>query len=64
MSKDTLHALELSIVPAVLASSCCLTLPALALIGLSFGETAQLFNPSVMRVIALLVLFLSLSYYF
>lgn len=64
MSKDTLHALELSIVPAVLASSCCLTLPALALIGLSFGETTQLFNPSIMRIVALIILFLSLVYYF
>jgi len=63
-SKDSLHALELSIVPAVLASSCCLTLPALTLLGISFGEQVFLEHKWIFRVSACVVLLLSLAWYF
>jgi len=62
--KDSLHALELSIVPAVLASSCCLTIPALALLGISFGENIFLEHRWLFRFLALVVLLLSLVIYF
>jgi hypothetical protein len=63
-TKGTTDALELSIVPAVLASSCCLTIPSLALIGFSFGETSQLFDPWIMRVAGTCILVASLLIYF
>jgi len=62
--KESLHALELSIVPAVLASSCCLTIPALTLLGISFGENIFLEYKWLFRFLAFVVLLLSLAVYF
>jgi len=62
--KESVHALKLSLLPAVLASSCCLTIPALGLLGLSFAE--QFFADKVLelRLLAVVILVLSLIIYF
>ena len=62
--QDTIDSLELSLIPAVLASSCCLTIPALALLGISFGENIFYEYRALLRFIAFVILFLSLAYYF
>jgi len=67
MSKKTNHgtkeALELSLIPAVLASSCCLTIPGLSLIGFSFAEKFLSVPDWILRILALVVLILSVCIY-
>ncbi len=61
---DTLDSLELSLLPAILASSCCLTFPGLALLGISLGENIFYEYKVLLRFLAVLVLLVSLIYYF
>ena len=63
-TKDSTDALKLSLVPAVLASSCCLTVPALALLGISFGENFFYEYRMWLRLLAVIVLLLSLVLFF
>ena len=61
---DTINSLELSLLPAVLASSCCLTVPALGLLGISVGEDIFYEHRVLLRFIAAGVLGLSLVIFF
>lgn len=63
-TKDTTHSLELSLLPAVLASSCCLTVPALALLGISFSENFFYEYRWLLRLLGFITLVFSLIWYF
>lgn len=63
-TKDATHSLELSILPAILASSCCLTLPALTLLGISFSENFFYEYRWLLRMLGVFVLGISLVWYF
>ncbi len=65
MNKNqSMSALKLSLAPAVLASSCCLTLPALALLGISFAENIFIEHVIALRGLAVALLIVSLLLYF
>ena len=57
--KRNRSALELSIIPAILASSCCLTIPGLSLIGFSFAERLLTIPDWILRLAAFVFLLIS-----
>ena len=57
---QTISAFELSIIPVVLASSCCLTIPGLSLLGISFLDGITDLSDTVLRIIGFIVMVLSL----
>ena len=61
--QNSIDSLKLSLVPAVLASSCCLTVPALALLGISIGENYFYEHRWMLRLAAAVVLVGSLGFY-
>ncbi len=65
MSKGTIHqSIKFSIIPVVLATSCCLTTPGLAVLGITFYEPMLYELRWLLRLLALLVITLSLTIYF
>ena len=60
---ETTDALKLSLLPAVLASSCCLTAPAIGLLGFSTLESVLIEYKWYFRLLALIVLLLSVWWY-
>lgn len=62
--EDSKKALELSLLPAVLASSCCLTIPSLALLGISFSENIFYEYRYVLRMSAIALMVISLIIFF
>lgn len=61
---DVSTSVKFSIVPVILASSCCLTTPALGLLGITFYEPILFEYRWALRVLAILVILLSLAVYF